>query len=118
MVQPVNNQAFSAHMVFAGGVITGGGFETPAEALYMDKKLLICPISRHYEQLCNAAALEMEGIPVLYNLNPASLTKILSSWLYQPTAKFTIEENNISETIDYMLEKNQSMQRENKESRS
>ncbi len=118
VVQPVSNQAFSAHMVFAGGVITGGGFETPAEALFMKKKLLICPISRHYEQLCNAAALEMEGISVLYHLSPESLKKTLSTWLYQATSSFGVEVNNIPETLEYMLSINESLQKEKKQSSS
>jgi uncharacterized protein (TIGR00661 family) len=45
-------------MVRCYGIITAGGFETPAEAMYMNKKLLSIPIMRHYEQECNAAALK------------------------------------------------------------
>jgi hypothetical protein len=32
-------------------------FETPAEALFLGKKLLVIPMTGQYEQECNAAAL-------------------------------------------------------------
>jgi uncharacterized protein (TIGR00661 family) len=38
------------------GVITGGGFETVAEALYLNKPVLTIPIKGQYEQECNATA--------------------------------------------------------------
>ncbi|MFX6743247.1 glycosyltransferase family protein, partial [Acinetobacter baumannii] len=53
---PINNNAFNKSMINCTGIITGAGFETPAEALYLGKKLLCLPIRGQYEQLCNAAA--------------------------------------------------------------
>jgi uncharacterized protein (TIGR00661 family) len=53
------------------GIITGGGFETPAEALYLNKKLMVIPLRNHYEQYCNSAALAQLGIKVLQARNNA-----------------------------------------------
>jgi UDP:flavonoid glycosyltransferase YjiC (YdhE family) len=50
------------------GVLCGAGFETPAEALYLGKKLLVIPMKTQYEQQCNAAALQSMGIPVVKSL--------------------------------------------------
>jgi len=47
------------------GVICGAGFETPAEALYLGKSLLVIPIKGQYEQACNAAALGLLGTPIV-----------------------------------------------------
>ena len=55
---PVNQNDFNESMINCHGIITGGGFETPAEALYLRKKILSIPILNHYEQECNAAALK------------------------------------------------------------
>ncbi|WP_312398154.1 glycosyltransferase family protein [Chryseobacterium sp.] len=45
------------------GILCNAGFETPAEALFMDKKLFVIPIHNQYEQECNACALDKMGIP-------------------------------------------------------
>ena len=46
-------------------VITGGGFETPAETLYLNKKLISIPIKNHFEQLSNSECLKDIGVKVL-----------------------------------------------------
>jgi len=67
IVEPVNNQKFNMSMASAEGVLTGGGFEGPAEALFLGKKLLVAPMNFQYEQKCNAFALMQLGLPVLWN---------------------------------------------------
>ena len=59
---PVNKEMFSQSMLESHGVITGGGFETPAEALLLKKKLMVIPMKGQYEQQCNAAALQKMGV--------------------------------------------------------
>lgn len=59
---PVLKTLFNEGLIHCHALITGGGFETPAEALYLGKKLLTIPISSQYEQQCNAAALEKLGV--------------------------------------------------------
>ncbi|MFM2359716.1 MAG: hypothetical protein RLY16_1709 [Bacteroidota bacterium] len=77
---PIGNQAFCKSMLSSKGIITGGGFETPAEALYLGKQLMILPIRGQYEQQCNAAALEKFGIPVLQEINH-QFTATVRTWL-------------------------------------
>jgi uncharacterized protein (TIGR00661 family) len=67
-LQPVNNDAFIRSMASCRGILCGAGFETPAEALYLRKKLLVVPMKNQYEQYCNAAALKTMGVPVIKNL--------------------------------------------------
>ncbi|WP_400262912.1 glycosyltransferase family protein [Sphingobacterium sp. SG20118] len=40
-IRPINNDAFIASMASSSGVLCGAGFETPAEALFLQKKLLV-----------------------------------------------------------------------------
>lgn len=62
---PISNEGFTKSLINAHGVITGAGFETPAEALYLGKKVLVLPIRGQYEQLCNAAALQEFNVVVV-----------------------------------------------------
>ena len=45
---PVQNEAFSNSMIRCKSIITGAGFETPAEAIHLGKKLLCIPINGQY----------------------------------------------------------------------
>ncbi len=67
-VFPVNNEAFIESFTNCTGVLCGAGFETPAEALFLQKKLMVIPMKGQYEQQCNAAALQQMGIPVIKKL--------------------------------------------------
>ncbi len=69
LLMPVNNQSFNISMISSAGVITGAGFETPAEALFLGKKLLCLPILGQYEQLCNAAALEQFNVTIIEKIS-------------------------------------------------
>lgn len=79
-IQPINNEAFIESMATSEGVLCGAGFETPAEALFMKKKLMVIPMKGQYEQHCNAAALKEMGVPVLKNLKLENVGKILN-WI-------------------------------------
>lgn len=80
IIQPIDNEAFIKSMASSAGVICGAGFETPAEALFMKKKLMVVPMKGQYEQQCNAAALKKMGIPVLKSFKPAQIEKIIE-WI-------------------------------------
>lgn len=54
--RPANQSDFMYALLKCNGVITGGGFETVAEALYLNKRVLTIPIKGQYEQECNAEA--------------------------------------------------------------
>jgi uncharacterized protein (TIGR00661 family) len=88
-VYPVNNEDFTASMASSKGVLCGAGFETPAEALYLGKKLLVVPMKNQYEQHFNAAALQQMGIAVVKKVKKKNLEKIL---------KWVEAANNVSQT--------------------
>lgn len=79
-VFPVNNEEFSISMASSSGVLCGAGFETPAEALYLKKKLLVIPMKRQQEQHYNAAALKQLGVPVIKKLKKKHFDKI-TAWI-------------------------------------
>lgn len=65
-VFPINNEKFQHSLEKCCGFLTGGGFEGPAEALFLKKKVLAVPMKNQYEQQCNALAMENMGIPVVW----------------------------------------------------
>ncbi len=79
-IQPINNDSFLKSMATSSGVLCGAGFETPAEALFLEKKLMVIPMKGQYEQQCNAAALKDMGVPVIKSLKLKHLNKILD-WI-------------------------------------
>jgi uncharacterized protein (TIGR00661 family) len=79
-VYPVSNKQFTSSMASSTGVLCGAGFETPAEALFLGKKLLVVPMKRQHEQHYNAAALKQLGVPVIKKVKKKHLHKI-SQWL-------------------------------------
>ncbi|MBS1587247.1 MAG: glycosyl transferase [Bacteroidetes bacterium] len=68
-VQPIENDAFIKSMASCTGVLCGAGFEGPAEALYLGKKVMAIPMVGQYEQHCNAAGLEGLGVPIIKQLS-------------------------------------------------
>jgi uncharacterized protein (TIGR00661 family) len=79
-VYPVSGHDFIESVVTASGVLCGAGFETPAEVLHLNKKLMVVPMKSQYEQHCNAAALKKLGVPVLKKVKKKSIKKI-EQWL-------------------------------------
>src|SRR5665213_52962 len=78
IIVPINNDSFVKSMASSAGVLCGAGFETPAEALFLEKKLMVIPMKGQYEQQCNAAALKKMDIPVLKNLKKSKIEKIIA----------------------------------------
>ena len=101
-VWPVNGPAFLSSMARAAGVLCGAGFETPAEALYLGKKLLVMPMKQQYEQQCNAAALAKMGVPVIRNLKDKNLDKV-DQWLHQEDAVAVDYPDQTAAVIDQLL---------------
>lgn len=66
---PVDKKAFNKSLINCAAIITGAGFETPAEALYLEKKIMVIPVKGQYEQQCNAAALEKFNVACVNNFN-------------------------------------------------
>jgi len=104
---PVSNEEFSQSMISSSGVICGAGFETPAEALFLGKPLIVIPIQGQYEQHCNAAALEEFNVTVLQRLD-LNFSSILFKWLksnhsIRPLIKFQRTETIVKSFINNVL---------------
>ena len=97
-IQPIDNEAFLKSMASATGVFCGGGFETPSEALFLGKKLMVVPMKGQYEQQCNAAALKKIGVPVIKSLKKRHLPKI-EAWL----ADGAVPEVNYSDETEQIV---------------
>jgi len=100
---PVNQKQFNQSLITCHGIITGGGFETPSEALYLKKKILSIPIRSHYEQECNAAALKKLGVPVVYEVGD-DFDLIIENWLEMPIKYPEMQANNIPETLQFLFD--------------
>ncbi|MEO7976288.1 glycosyltransferase family protein [Flavobacterium sp.] len=100
---PVNQDFFNQSLIDCEGIITGGGFETPSEALFLGKKILSIPIRDHYEQECNAAALKKLGVPVMYDVKD-NFDQIIEKWLNLDIEYPTIKANNIPETLQMLFD--------------
>lgn len=79
-IKPITNEAFVKSMATSKGILCGAGFETPAESLFMKKKLLVIPMKGQYEQQCNAAVLAEMGVAVIKSLKNKHLDT-LQQWL-------------------------------------
>ncbi|HEY9044308.1 MAG TPA: glycosyltransferase family protein [Ohtaekwangia sp.] len=93
-VYPVNKDEFAESMTSAKGVLCGAGFETPAEALYLGKKLMVVPMKSQLEQHYNAASLKQLGVPVLKKMRKKNLEKIVQ-WL-ETDERITVQYENIT----------------------
>ncbi len=81
-VKPINNEAYVKSLATCNGLVSGGGFEGPAEAMFLRKKLFVIPQKGQYEQQCNAAALDLMGVPMVHQMGPGFATT-LTKWLNQ-----------------------------------
>ncbi|WP_100613602.1 glycosyltransferase family protein [Confluentibacter citreus] len=104
-VQPITNEAFVTSMATSKGILCGAGFETPAEALFMKKKLLVIPMKGQYEQQCNAAALKDMGVPVIKSFKKKYI-KNIKDWIENDTI-IEVDYPDITEQIiDKILTEN------------
>jgi len=87
---PVDKTLFNEALINCTGIITGAGFETPAEALKLEKKLMVIPIRGQYEQQCNAAALEQMGIKKLDKLDD-DFTDHFTEWVESKSIKINYD---------------------------
>lgn len=79
-VFPVNNETFNNSLASCTGLLTGGGFEGPAEALFLQKKVMMIPMKGQYEQQCNALAASHLGVPVVSEIDDQFIYH-LNNWL-------------------------------------
>ena len=104
-INPIDNHAFVKSMENSSGILCGAGFETPAEALYLKKKLLVIPMKNQYEQHLNAAALQQMGVPVIGGLK-RKYEQAIESWLYSKTMVEVDYQNNTKEIIEKIISEN------------
>lgn len=78
-VFPIDENEYLKYFEGCDGILCNAGFETPAEALFMDKKLFVIPIHNQYEQECNACALDRMGIPNSKVLNLQEIMEWVAS---------------------------------------
>lgn len=97
-IRPINNNAFLTSFANCEGILCGAGFETPAEALYLNKKLMVIPMKAQFEQQLNAAALKQMDVPVIKSLKKKHFTKI-DDWL---TSDKKVEVNYPDVTADIL----------------
>lgn len=101
-IRPVSTADFTESFTTCEGIVCGAGFETPAEAIQMGKKLLVIPMKHQYEQHCNAAAVQELGIAVIKSLKTKHQHKV-ENWLNN---KQVLQINFPDETekiIDFVL---------------
>jgi uncharacterized protein (TIGR00661 family) len=77
---PITNGAFIKSLASCSGFITAGGFESPAEAIHLGKKVLSIPMHNQYEQLCNAESMKDLGVTVISSIDQTFDTK-LRTWI-------------------------------------
>lgn len=99
LVQPINEAAFLESLEGCSGILCAAGFATPAEALFLQKKLMVVPMKNQYEQQCNAAALRKMGVPVLKSLKKRRLPRILD-WLEKGQVVPVLYPDRTQELVD------------------
>jgi uncharacterized protein (TIGR00661 family) len=100
---PVSQKYFNESLIHCHGILTGGGFETPSEALYLNKKLLMIPIEGQYEQQCNTTALNLLGIQSMKRLDNTTKDNFFT-WIQEEKVTVDMPANDIRSTLEYLLE--------------
>ena len=100
---PVDRDLFTRSMIGCAGIICGAGFETPAEAIHLGKKMMTIPISGQYEQQCNAAGLEKLGIRCLPAID-VTFEQHFNAWVNDPAPVIQRDySNSIRESLTYLF---------------
>lgn len=63
--RPLDGQGFIEELRTCRGLATTAGFEAVAEAMYLDKPVLLVPTEGHVEQACNALDAEAAGAGIV-----------------------------------------------------
>lgn len=102
VVRPVCNASYLESLESSWGLISGGGFEAPAEALYLGKRLLVIPMFDQYEQLCNAEALKQQGV-LTANRVDARFPATLETWFGESALPPVAYPDMTQEIVDYVV---------------
>lgn len=103
LFKPIEQESFNKSLITSAGIICGAGFETPAEAMQLGKKILAIPIWGQYEQYCNAVALKNMGVSIL---DPYKLLDhtIIESWLINGSIVLRDYSLSIEQSLKYIKE--------------
>ena len=101
--QPVSLDEFTKSFLSCTGLICTAGFEGPAEAIYMGKKLCVIPMKKQYEQYCNAAYLKSLGIKVLDHFTDSA--PVLNGWVKNGSALQVKYPDLTNEILENILER-------------
>ena len=99
---PVDSKLFNQSLINCSAIITGGGFETPAEAIHLGKKIMSIPIRAQYEQQCNAAALQKMGITCLKTIDD-KFNDHFYQWLEKGKTVQKDYSKSIAKSLDYLF---------------
>jgi len=99
---PVDRSLFNQSLIHCTGLITGGGFETPAEAIHLGKKIISVPIRGQYEQICNATALERLGITCLETIDQ-DFPALFYNWMSRKKSVRIDYSKTITEALEYLF---------------
>lgn len=102
-VQPISNEAYLNALANCTALLTGGGFEAPAEALFLGKRIMTIPMSGQYEQLANAHAAQLLGAQLSNGPGPDFVSQ-LQAWLHAPAPKACVYPDATQNVVDRCIE--------------
>jgi len=100
--RPVDQQEFIKSLASSRGLFCGAGFEGPAEALWLGKKVAVIPMKGQYEQYLNAAAIHELGVPVFSTLSQEIIPQ-LQHWVDSEEKVEVNFPNQTSAILDRLL---------------
>jgi uncharacterized protein (TIGR00661 family) len=101
-IRPIENKTFNISLANSAGLLTGGGFEGPAEGLYLRKKVLMIPMLGQYEQQCNALSAMRLGVPVIQQID-RTFNSTIKNWLNQEQHISVNFPNDTAAIIDRLI---------------
>lgn len=101
---PVNNAGFNQSLATCEGLLTGGGFEGPAEALFLQKKLMMIPMQGQYEQQCNAVAAARLGVTVVQAIDDSFVGR-LKHWIKEENRVFVNFPDETAQIVHDMVKR-------------
>ena len=111
LVKKIDNRAFIESLAACTGVLCGAGFEGPAEAMYLGKKVLVIPMLTQYEQQCNAAGAAAMGATVIKTLSEKYYGAI-RQWLDEGKPIKVDYPDNIAEVVAQIIRKHAPLYRQ------
>ncbi len=102
-VRPVKVKSYLKVLSKCKAVLCGAGFDMPAEALHLGKKLLVVPMYNQPEQHFNAVALKQLGATVLPYLSEKELP-FIREWLESPSPAPLAYPKNTAALVQQVLQ--------------